>query len=211
MVKSGYWLCLEVLCGSSRYWFGICIGSNLQVPNLRMSNTHYSMISFSACKPQQELRLPTSVLYPSLFWGFISRTIPFFLYLLLHSTHVFLGCSLLPCSFHVRAWLFVVVGGLQSVCPIHHQCLFLILASRGIWLVWCHRSILLIVWGHHIWNVFLQAPIEKILENKIDLTLLLKILIWFALSVLLSSIWFPAAWINDTLQLVAQVKLFKCS
>ena len=76
---------------------------------------------------------------------------------------VFLGRPLfrLPCGFHVRACLMMLLGGFLRVWPIHLHRRFLISSSAGSWFVLCQSSALLMVSGHRMWRILRRQLLIK--------------------------------------------------
>ena len=77
---------------------------------------------------------------------------------------VFLGLPLFrfPWGFQVRAWRVMLVGGFLRVCPIHLHLRFFISSSTSSCPVLCQRSLLLMVSGQKILNIFRRQPLMKV-------------------------------------------------
>ena len=68
----------------------------------------------------------------------------------------------LPRWFQVRAWRVMLVGGFLRVCPSHLRLRFFISSSTSSSPVLCQRSLLLMVSGQIILNIFRRHPLMKV-------------------------------------------------
>ena len=83
--------------------------------------------------------------------------------------HVFLGFPFLcfPWGLQVRFWRLMLVGGFLRVCPIHLHFCFVISSFTSSSPVLCQRSLLLMVSGQKILDIFQRQQLNIRVNNEI--------------------------------------------
>ena len=78
-------------------------------------------------------------------------------------------------GFQDKACLVMLVEGFRTVCPIHLQCLIMISVSEGLWLVLCHRLLLLMVIGQRISKILRRHELIKFCTFFVVATVVLQV------------------------------------